>query len=54
MRAKFSSSGDVGGFDGEFAALRHGVAGIHGQVHDDLIDLAGIGADRAQYEGRAP
>jgi len=40
--------GDVGGLDGELTALRHGVAGVHGDVHDDLVDLARIGADRAQ------
>ena len=36
---------DVGGFDGELAALRHGVASVDRQVHDDLVDLARIGAD---------
>ena len=39
---------DVGGFDSEFATLRHGVAGVDGEVHDDLIDLAGIGVDGAE------
>ena len=38
----------VGGFEGELAAVRHGVAGIEGEVHDDLLDLPGIGFDRAQ------
>ena len=27
----------------ERAALRHGVAGVHRHVHDDLLDLTGIG-----------
>ena len=39
---------DVGGLDGQFAALRHGVAGVDGEVHDDLVDLAGIGAHCAE------
>ncbi len=40
---------DVGGLDGELAAVRHGVARIHGQVHDDLLDLSGIGLDGAEF-----
>ena len=39
---------DVGGLDGQFAAVGHGIAGVDGQVHDDLLDLAGIGLDRAR------
>ena len=39
---------DVGGLDGQLAALRHRVAGVDRQVHDDLLDLAGIGFDRAE------
>ena len=39
---------DARGLDGQLAAVRHGVAGVHGKVHDDLVDLTGIGADRAQ------
>ncbi len=27
------------------AAARHGVAGVQGEVDDDLLDLAGIGVD---------
>ena len=27
--------------------MRHGVAGVDGEVHDDLVDLAGIGTDGA-------
>jgi hypothetical protein len=44
----FLSQRDVRGFDGELAAGGHGVARIHGQIHDDLLDLPGIGAHRAQ------
>src|SRR5258708_1003178 len=39
---------DVGGFEDQFAAVRHGVAGVDHQVHNDLFDLARIGFDRAQ------
>ena len=38
----------VGGFDHQFAAVGHGVARIHRQVHDDLFHLAGVGANDAQ------
>ena len=38
---------DVGGLDRQVAAVGHGIAGIDRQVHDDLLDLAGIGLDRA-------
>ena len=43
---------DVRGLDGQLAALRHGVAGVDGQVHQDLFDLAGVGPHRAQSHGR--
>ena len=33
---------DVGGFQREFAAFGHGIAGVDGQVHDDLFDLSGV------------
>jgi len=39
---------DVAGLDGELAPVRHGVAGIHDQVHDDLLELARIGFDPPQ------
>ncbi len=32
-------------------AARHGVAGVESEVHDDLLDLSGIGADGAQVVG---
>src|SRR3981081_361911 len=34
---------DVGGFDGDFASLGHGVTSIDHQVHQDLSQLAEIG-----------
>ena len=34
---------DIGGFNGQVSALRHGVAGVDGQVHDDLFDLSRVG-----------
>src|SRR5580704_1736581 len=48
----FVVEGDVGGLDCEFSAGGHGVAGIDGEVHDDLLDLAGIGAHRAETRAR--
>ena len=36
---------DVRGLDGQLAALRHGVARVDGEVHDDLLDLARVGLD---------
>jgi hypothetical protein len=39
---------DVGGLDGKLAPGGHGVAGVDGEVHDDLLDLSGIGADRPE------
>src|SRR5207253_3118340 len=34
-----------GGLDRELAAARHGVARVDDQVHDDLLELPGIGSD---------
>ena len=36
---------DVGGFQAHPAALGHGVAGVHHQVHDNLLDLSGVRGD---------
>ena len=36
----------------ELAAAGHGVAGVDGQVHDDLLDHAGVAADERQFLGR--
>jgi len=35
---------DVGGFDRELAPFRHGIARVHREVHNHLLDLIGIGA----------
>ncbi len=43
--------GDVGGVDGEFAAGGHGVAGVDGEVDQNLFELAGVGSDRPQPGG---
>src|SRR6202011_1351267 len=32
-------------FQGKLAALRHGVAGVDHEIHDDLLDLPGICAN---------
>ena len=39
---------DVGGLDGELAAVGHGVAGVDRQVHQHLLDLARVGVDHAE------
>jgi hypothetical protein len=31
--------------DGQAAAVRHGVGGVHGEVHEDLLDLADVRVD---------
>ena len=36
---------DVRGLDGQLAAVRHGVARVDREVHEDLLDLPGIGLD---------
>src|SRR2546423_7609545 len=41
---------DVRGCDGELAAIGHGIAGVDGEVHEHLLDLAGVSFDLA--EGR--
>ena len=38
----------VGGFKHQLAALGHGIAGVDGQVEDDLLDLARVGFHPAQ------
>ena len=42
---------DVGGLNGELAAGGHGIARVHREIHDDLINLSRVGADRAQHGG---
>ena len=43
---------DVRRFDGELAALRHGISGVHRQVHDHLLDLAAVGLHGAESRGK--
>ena len=38
----------VGRLDDQLAPIRHGVARVDHQVHDDLLHLAGVGANGAQ------
>jgi hypothetical protein len=44
---------DAGGANGDFAAAGHGVFGVDHQIHDDLLELAGIGAGAADVGGEA-
>jgi hypothetical protein len=37
-----------GGFYGQFAAPRHCVTSIDDQIHDDLLNLSGIGFHASQ------
>src|SRR5207245_8901657 len=37
---------DIMGFDSELASLRHRIARVDGQVHEDLLNLAGVRFDR--------
>ena len=39
----------VGGLDVEIPARRHGVPGIHCQIHDHLFDLALVGFDVSKF-----
>src|SRR5580693_768853 len=38
----------VGALNSDFSTIRHGVFGIDHQIHEDLLDLAGIGAGSAE------
>ena len=42
---------NVRGLDDELPAARHGIAGVDGEVHHHLFDLAGIGFDASQPRG---
>src|SRR5882724_11099808 len=44
---------DIRGLNGKTAALGHGVARIHREVHDDLFHLAGVRANRSQISRTA-
>ena len=43
---------DVGGFDGQPAALRHGIAGVHGQVEQRTFQLARVDLGGRQAAGK--
>ena len=53
-RSKSLIQRDVGRLDRELAPVGHGVAGVHRQVHDDLLDLGRIGfhPSERRIEGR--
>ena len=38
----------VGCLDGELASVGHGIAGVHHQIHEDLLDLAWVGPHHAE------
>ena len=38
---------DMTGLERKLSAAGHGIAGVDHQIHDDLLDLPGIGADAA-------
>lgn len=39
---------DVIGRNGQFRALWHRVSGVDGQIHEHLLDLAGVSGDASQ------
>src|ERR1035441_7103952 len=43
---------DVGGFDGQPTARRHGIAGIDGEIDENLVHLPGIGENVPQAVGK--
>ena len=49
LTAKVVVEPRIRGADGNLAALWHRVFGVHYQVHDDLLDLARIGASASQF-----
>jgi len=42
---------NVFGLDGQLAAQGHGIPRVHGEVHDDLLDLPGVDLDRREPGG---
>ncbi len=40
--------GDIGGLNRELASTRHGVTGVHSQIHDHLLELSWVGLHGAQ------
>src|SRR5260221_10048254 len=51
--AKVLAHGNVRTFHGELATFGHGVFGVDDQVHDDLLELAGVGAGVSGLSGEA-
>ena len=43
---------DVGGLDGELASRGHRIPSVGAQVHQDLLELADVGLDRAHVGGQ--
>ena len=43
--------GDIGSLDDDLAAIGHGVLGVNHQVHDHLLELAGVSAGSSQPGG---
>jgi hypothetical protein len=48
IASSFSPTVGVRGLDRDRAAVRHRVAGVDDEVHHDLVQLAGVGLDRAE------
>ena len=44
--------GHIGCFDGDFAAMRHGIAGVDHQIHQNLLNLGGVYFYRSQTRGQ--
>ena len=47
--AEFFVDADVGGVNGERAAVGHRIAGIDAEIHEDLFHLHGIGAHEGEF-----
>ena len=43
---------DVPGLDGNPAAVRHRIAGVHDEVDDDLLELSRVDGHAAEFRGR--
>ena len=42
---------DAGSFDRDHSPLRHGIAGVYDEIHENLFDLSEIGADGTDRAG---
>ncbi len=51
MFAKVLAHGHVGALHGELAAFGHGIFGVDNEVHDDLLELPGVGAGVSRLSG---